>query len=160
MRSCVYIQIYSRKADYQPAIEHKDGKLMVRFQVPGKLQPKRVWNALKTLMNGGSANIKRLLNANLEKLFAVIDYLQAYQLWYILINYVVKNKYGQVTCLKKLYQAVYLTNESHPILKEVFDHTFIALDAKWIEGELPTSGSTNKYSHLVRVLRAIPRIKD
>ncbi len=79
-------------------------------------------------MTGGPANMKKLLKYNLEKLFAVIDYLQAYQLWYTLIDYVVKNKYGQVTHLKKLYQAIYLTNESHPILKKVFDHTFIALD--------------------------------
>ncbi len=89
---------------------------MVRFQVPGKLRPKRVWKALKTLMTGGSSNMNTLLKFNLEKLFAVIDYLQAYQLWYTIIDYVIHNRHGQVTRLKRLYQAIYLTNENHPIL--------------------------------------------
>ncbi len=79
----------------------------------------------------------------------MIDHLQAYQLWYILIDYAVKSKSGQVTHLKKLYQAIYLTNEGHTMLKEVFDHTFIALDAKWITGDLPINASPNKYSRLV-----------
>ncbi len=112
-------------------------------------------------MTGGSSNMKKLLKFNLEKLFAVIDYLQAYQLWYTIIDYVIHNRYGQVTRLKKLYQAIYLTNENHPILKEVFDHTFITLGATWIEGELPARASPNKYSHLVRVLHLYlePRIE-
>ncbi|MCP3888066.1 MAG: hypothetical protein GY702_04220, partial [Desulfobulbaceae bacterium] len=134
--------------------------MMVTFQVPGKLRPRRVWEALKTLMNGGSGNIKSLLKSNLEKLFAVIDYLQAYQMWYTLIDYAVKSKYGQVARLKKLYQAIYLTHENHPMSKKVFDYTFIALDAKWMAGDIPFNASPNQYSRLIRVLRAIPRIKD
>ncbi len=57
---CLYSTLLRRKADYQPPVEHKDGQLMVRFQVPGKLRPNRVWNTLKTLMNGGPANMKKL----------------------------------------------------------------------------------------------------